>query len=127
MQVLLDLSTALPESNPTANAAISLAVQIMDGIDLKSELSIQAAHKLASAFFHLEEGHIRTHTTVLDAFPHSLAHSKPMLGRYHLQHEVYAVGHCHIDTAWLWPYRETRYQNLSMYQCMYLCFCMYVM
>ncbi|XP_064614713.1 alpha-mannosidase 2C1-like [Liolophura sinensis] len=23
------------------------------------------------------------------------------------QHVVYAVGHCHIDTAWLWPYAET--------------------
>ncbi len=22
--------------------------------------------------------------------------------------QVTAVGHCHIDTAWLWPYRETR-------------------
>ena len=24
------------------------------------------------------------------------------------QHQVHAVGHCHIDTAWLWPYRETK-------------------
>eukprot|EP00743_Colponemidia_sp_Colp-15_P011795 GILK01013256.1.p1 GENE.GILK01013256.1~~GILK01013256.1.p1 ORF type:complete len:1088 (+),score=189.66 GILK01013256.1:43-3264(+) len=24
------------------------------------------------------------------------------------QHNVTAVGHCHIDTAWLWPYAETR-------------------
>ena len=23
-------------------------------------------------------------------------------------HTVYAVGNCHIDTAWLWPYAETR-------------------
>lgn len=23
-------------------------------------------------------------------------------------HQVHAVGHCHIDTAWLWPFRETR-------------------
>ena len=23
-------------------------------------------------------------------------------------HQVYAVGHCHIDTAWLWPYAETK-------------------
>jgi len=21
---------------------------------------------------------------------------------------VHAVGHCHIDTAWLWPYSETK-------------------
>ncbi len=24
------------------------------------------------------------------------------------QHTVYAVGHCHIDMAWLWPFSETR-------------------
>ncbi len=24
------------------------------------------------------------------------------------QHKVYAVGHCHIDMAWLWPFSETR-------------------
>lgn len=23
------------------------------------------------------------------------------------QHEIYAIGHCHIDTAWLWPFDET--------------------
>lgn len=23
-------------------------------------------------------------------------------------HEISATGHCHIDTAWLWPYAETR-------------------
>lgn len=26
----------------------------------------------------------------------------------HGQHQVFAVGHCHIDTAWLWPYAETK-------------------
>ena len=24
------------------------------------------------------------------------------------QHQISAVGHCHIDTAWLWPYDETK-------------------
>ena len=24
------------------------------------------------------------------------------------RHQVYAIGHCHIDTAWLWPFSETR-------------------
>jgi len=34
--------------------------------------------------------------TFLEAAPHSAAHT------------LWAVGHCHIDTAWLWPYAETR-------------------
>lgn len=24
------------------------------------------------------------------------------------QHQIYAIGHCHIDTAWLWTYETTR-------------------
>lgn len=24
------------------------------------------------------------------------------------QHQIFACGHCHIDTAWLWPYAETK-------------------
>ncbi|KAI8331324.1 glycosyl hydrolases family 38 N-terminal domain-containing protein [Chlamydoabsidia padenii] len=24
------------------------------------------------------------------------------------QHQITAIGHCHIDTAWLWPYEETK-------------------
>ncbi|SAM00317.1 hypothetical protein [Absidia glauca] len=24
------------------------------------------------------------------------------------EHQVTAIGHCHIDTAWLWPYEETK-------------------
>ncbi|KAJ2860701.1 Glycoside hydrolase, 38 vacuolar alpha mannosidase [Coemansia asiatica] len=25
-------------------------------------------------------------------------------------HQVYAIGNCHIDTAWLWPYNETKHK-----------------
>ena len=61
MQVLFDLSTVLAEAHPTANAAISLAMQIMDCIDLKSDLSVQWAHNLASAFFHRNGDQICEH------------------------------------------------------------------
>ena len=23
-------------------------------------------------------------------------------------HTVHAIGHCHIDTAWMWPYEEKK-------------------
>ena len=26
----------------------------------------------------------------------------------HPGHEITAIGNCHIDTAWLWPYDETK-------------------
>ncbi len=44
----------------------------------------------------------------------ALAHApgyRSSLTHPHLSHtyytQVYAVGHCHIDTAWLWPFSET--------------------
>ena len=33
---------------------------------------------------------------------------KTKAGEGTIDHEITAVGHCHIDTAWLWPYKETR-------------------
>lgn len=31
-----------------------------------------------------------------------------------IPHEITAVGNCHIDTAWLWPYGETKRKVLCM-------------
>uniref|UniRef100_A0A7N8XH06 alpha-mannosidase n=1 Tax=Mastacembelus armatus TaxID=205130 RepID=A0A7N8XH06_9TELE len=37
----------------------------------------------------------------------SLAHSFFSQRNGESQHTVHAMGHCHIDSAWLWPYEET--------------------
>ncbi|KAG8144902.1 hypothetical protein E2320_013302 [Naja naja] len=36
-----------------------------------------------------------------------LAHSVFCQKNGDSQHTIHAMGHCHIDTAWLWPYEET--------------------
>ncbi|XP_047453152.1 alpha-mannosidase 2C1 [Mugil cephalus] len=43
------------------------------------------------------------------SFPrvHSLAHKFFSQRNGESQHTVHAMGHCHIDSAWLWPYEET--------------------
>ena len=33
------------------------------------------------------------------------------------QHEVYAVGHCHIDAGWLWPFWETHRKTARSWSC----------
>ncbi|KAM9753087.1 alpha-mannosidase 2C1 [Menidia menidia] len=38
---------------------------------------------------------------------HSLAHTFFSQRNGDSQHTVHAMGHCHIDSAWLWPYEET--------------------
>ncbi|XP_022046125.2 alpha-mannosidase 2C1 isoform X1 [Acanthochromis polyacanthus] len=38
---------------------------------------------------------------------HSLAHKFFSQRNGESQHTVHAMGHCHIDSAWLWPYEET--------------------
>lgn len=83
MHVLYEMVKTLPENCPTAARALALMTQIINDTNLRSNPSIVASHALASEFF---QGGI---------------HSK-------VDHDVYAYGHCHIDTAWLWPYAETR-------------------
>lgn len=82
MSVMYDMVQSLAENSPTASAALALMTQIINDVDLKSEESMTSAHRSASAFFESKECKV--------------------------DHDIFAFGHCHIDTAWLWPYAETR-------------------
>jgi alpha-mannosidase len=83
MHVLYEMVKTLPDNCPTAATALGLMTQIINSTTLHSDSSIAAAHTQATAFF--QSG---THCKV--------------------DHDLFAFGHCHIDTAWLWPYAETR-------------------
>ena len=65
MQILLDLSSVHAESHPTANAAISLAMRIMDTIDLSSDESIVQSHEMVSQFSHRRESCTEKGGTIL--------------------------------------------------------------
>lgn len=39
------------------------------------------------------------------------------------RHDVSAIGHCHIDTAWLWTYRETRRKIRRSWASQLVCYC----
>ena len=83
MTVLHDLVQVLPDTSPTADTALALLTRIINSVDLTSEASIAAAHRVVEPFF---ASGLSCKT----------------------DHDVWALGHCHIDTAWLWPYAETR-------------------
>jgi alpha-mannosidase len=83
LTVMCDMFKSLPATSPTSRQLLRLMNEIMNKTNLQDSSSLGAAHHLALNFF--QDG----------------CTSK-------VNHDLYAFGHCHIDTAWLWPYLETR-------------------
>lgn len=80
-EILLDMVKLLGEENQRSFQALYTANQMVNLCNPSDPSTYAAAHKLASDFFSQKNG---------DS-----------------QHVIHAMGHCHIDTAWLWPYAET--------------------
>lgn len=81
--VLYDMTKSLPEDSQRNCEALYSANEIVN-ILVRSEFSEQGytdARNIAQKFFNS--------------------------GTRHGEHCVHAMGHCHIDSAWLWPYSET--------------------
>jgi alpha-mannosidase len=83
MQILKDAANKLDQNSAAAWAALKAANQAMDAFQTGDPTSIHKARDAARDTFLGIRG--------------ASAH-----------HKVYAIGNCHIDTAWLWPYDETR-------------------
>ena len=81
--VMYDLTKSLPSTSPTHRNLLRLMNEIINKTNLKDIESIKSSHFIATQFFN------------------SNSNCK-------VNHDIYAIGHCHIDTAWLWPYAETR-------------------
>ncbi|KAG2470848.1 MA2C1 mannosidase, partial [Polypterus senegalus] len=71
----------LGENDQRGYQALYVANEMVNVCDVQNPNTFSAARKLAKKFFSEKNG---------DS-----------------QHTVHAMGHCHIDTAWLWPYEET--------------------
>lgn len=71
--------------------AALIATEIMDTFDANDRSSIVKCRKIASKFV----------GTDIDS--DEVFHVNPLK-----KIDVYGVGNCHIDTAWLWPFAETR-------------------
>jgi alpha-mannosidase len=99
--VMCDLVKSLPSTSPTHSTLLSLMNLIINRTNVHENLSLQTSHQLALNFFH---GSPSSPAACLPSSA-STASSSPQCK---VNHDIYAFGHCHIDTAWLWPYVETR-------------------
>eukprot|EP01117_Protostelium_nocturnum_P007833 TRINITY_DN2801_c1_g1_i1.p1 TRINITY_DN2801_c1_g1~~TRINITY_DN2801_c1_g1_i1.p1 ORF type:complete len:1044 (-),score=436.54 TRINITY_DN2801_c1_g1_i1:183-3314(-) len=79
--ILHDLVKLLPKESLRRAQALTIANKAMNLFDYSNRNTWQNVRKEMSNFF-------------------SVKNSES-------QHRISAVGHCHIDTAWLWPYSET--------------------
>ncbi|KAF9302865.1 Glycoside hydrolase, 38 vacuolar alpha mannosidase [Mortierella antarctica] len=83
MQTILGMANELPSDSTRGQEALWTCNQIIDHFERHNlEGSLQKCLQIAKTF---------------------LSKTGPPSG-----HRITAVGNCHIDTAWLWPYAETR-------------------
>ncbi|CDW53663.1 alpha mannosidase 2C1 [Trichuris trichiura] len=80
--VLNAMVSALPKDSPERYNAMYVANEMVNVASKWQPGSIESAHEIATKFLENAEG-------------------------AHLDFRIYALGNCHIDTAWLWPFAET--------------------
>ncbi|KAJ2828124.1 Glycoside hydrolase, 38 vacuolar alpha mannosidase [Coemansia erecta] len=82
MEVIVDMAKGLPQDSPRAWQALTAANDIVNTFEHADPATVGRARSIADTFFATESNAA--------------------------SHQVYAIGNCHIDTAWLWPFAETR-------------------
>ncbi|XP_013387197.1 alpha-mannosidase 2C1 isoform X1 [Lingula anatina] len=80
-QILYDIVKHLPENSNRGYQALHTANDMINTCDVFDKSTFGNVNSIAQRFFAQKNG---------DS-----------------QHTIYATGHCHIDSAWLWPYAET--------------------
>ncbi|MBN3314125.1 MA2C1 mannosidase, partial [Atractosteus spatula] len=80
-EMLIDVVKELGENEQRGYQALFTANEMVNLCDPSDPSTFSAARHLAEVFFSQRNGQS--------------------------QHTVHAMGHCHIDSAWLWPYEET--------------------
>nr|XP_056721816.1 alpha-mannosidase 2C1 [Euleptes europaea] len=80
-EILLDMAKLLGEENQRSFQALYAANQMVNLCDVTDPSTFPVVREVARSVFGQKNG---------DS-----------------QHVIHAMGHCHIDSAWLWPYEET--------------------
>lgn len=89
MWQLGDAARELPEDSAEQNQALTVAMKIIDTFQVDNQQSILDCRKLAQKV----------------VGPDVDSHRVYEVGRDPI---VFGIGHCHIDTCWLWPWAETK-------------------
>ncbi|MFA6289762.1 MAG: alpha-mannosidase [Opitutaceae bacterium] len=80
--IIKEIAERLPQEGPHQPHALSVANQIINAVIIGDSSTYEAGRKIARRFFSVGNGS--------------------------RNHHVSAIGHAHIDTAWLWPLAETK-------------------
>ncbi|KJZ76708.1 hypothetical protein HIM_04044 [Hirsutella minnesotensis 3608] len=89
MWELGDAARELPENSAEQNHALAVAMKIIDTFQVNNQDSILKCRKLAQEIIG----------------PDVDSHKVYQVGKDPV---VFGIGHCHIDTCWLWPWAETK-------------------
>lgn len=89
MWELGDAARELPENSSEQNRALAVAMEIIDTFRVDDQDSILKCREIARKIVGPDVDSAR----VYDVGPEPL---------------VFGIGHCHIDTCWLWPWAETK-------------------
>lgn len=91
--VLRQITEALPGNTPLQNKALVTANAIINAFDHKDPSTINKCRKIAEDVF--GEGWQAKGEKIYEEGMHK-------------DNLVWGIGHCHIDTAWLWPFSATQ-------------------
>ena len=89
MWELGDAARELPENSSEQNQALAVAMKIIDTFQVNNQESILKCRKIAQQILGPDVDSHRVYEVGKDPV-------------------VYGIGHCHIDTCWLWPWAETK-------------------
>lgn len=90
-QIIHDAALELPEDSWEQHAALNIASRIIDTFNVQDTSSILRCRKIAEEYLGSDINSEQVYKKLIDKKP-----------------TVFAIGHCHIDTCWLWPWAETR-------------------
>ncbi|ORY32631.1 alpha-mannosidase [Naematelia encephala] len=93
-EALHSLAETLPPQSPLGNTARTTANQIMTAFSVTDDTSIGTCRKLAEGILG-------------ENWEEALTKERRQTGRDQ-SGKLWAFGHCHIDTAWLWPWEVTK-------------------
>ncbi len=88
-KIIADMAANLPQNTPRGAQALFVANEMVNMIDLGDRATWAKARKVAAQFLNARTGE----------------------GQLNLS----AIGHAHIDTAWLWPLAETRRKTVRTF------------
>jgi alpha-mannosidase len=84
-----DAAREFPEDSWEQHKALNIATKIIDTYKVGDKDSIKKCRKIAEEFIGVNVNSAKVYDN--DSQP-----------------QVYGIGHCHIDTCWLWPWAETK-------------------